>query len=117
MPSFNEHFIENMTGKTISFDVQPYERGTGKIAKMTPRMVEHVEYLPRRGKAIVKYEVYDIEVEVEAGSKTGALWGGVPVNGTVKDTAGKVAFVTGCTYDDIRLAATEGKTIVQARCG
>lgn len=117
MPSLNGHFIENMTGKVISFDVQPYERGTGKIVKMTPRIIKVREHLPRRGTCLVEYEVYDIVVEVTEGRKVGALWGGVAVAGTVHDTAGKTAHISGCSHGDIYEATEKGRTIVQARCG
>lgn len=117
MPSMNGHFIENMTGKTVSFDVQPYERGTGKIVKMTPRIIKGREHLPGRGTCLVEYEVYDIEVDVAEGRKVGALWGGVAVSGTVHDTTGKTAHITGCSYGDIYQAAEKGRPIIQARCG
>jgi hypothetical protein len=113
----NEAFIPNMTGKTVSFDVQPYERGTGTITKITGREIKTREFCPRRGRIDVTYECFDLEVEVETGSKTGALLSGVPVSGTVKDTAGKLAFITGVGYGQLRDAVVDGKTIVIARCG
>lgn len=117
MPSFNEHFIENMTGGTVKFDVQPYERGEGVIKSIKPRMVDTVDHCPRRGKMAVKYECYDLEVEVVEGSKTGALYGGVPVAGTTRDQAGKTTWIYGVGYGELRKAVKEGETIVQARCG
>lgn len=117
MPSFNDHLIENTVGKTISFDVQPYEGGTGEIVKMTPRMVKHTDRCPRRGKMIVEYEVYDLEIRVATGRKVGALWGGVAVPGTIHDTAGQIARVDGVTSGQIYEATAKGRPIIQARCG
>ena len=115
--ALNEAFASNMTGKTVSFDVQPYERGTGIIRKLTERRVKTTKFCPHNGRMIVEYDCFDLEVEVTEGSSTGALWGGVPVNGTVKDKAGETAFITGVTYGQIYNAVTNGQTIVIARCG
>ena len=117
MPSMNGHFIENMTGKVISFDVQPYERGTGRIVKMTPRIIKTREHIPGRGTCLVEYEVFDIAVEVSEGRSVGALYGGVPLATTVRDTAGKTTHISGCSYGDIYHAVENGRTVVQARCG
>lgn len=116
MPSFNGHFIENMTGKTVSFDVQPYEGGTGTIESMTPRMIDTVEYLPGRGKCAIRYECYDLAIRVTEGSKNGAFYCGVPVS-KAKDTAGQLAYISGIRYGQIERAVNHGETIIIARCG
>lgn len=113
----NEHFIPNMTGKRVRFDVQPYERGVGTIVKITGREIKTTDFCPRRGRIDVTYECFDLEIEVEEGSKTGALYGGVPVRGTVHDTSGKLAFVAGVNYGELARAVNNGETIVKATCG
>lgn len=117
MDNVNGHFAKNMTGKTVKFDVQPYERGTGIIKNMIERAVRVKEFCPRRGNVMVDYVTYDLEIEVIEGSATGALWGGVPVAGTVKDKAGTMTFISGVNYGVIYRAVEKGETIVIARCG
>lgn len=117
MPSFNEHFIENMIGKTISFDVQPYEHGTGVIQSMKPRMIKTNKFDRHYGNTNVEYEVFDINVLLEQGTKIGALYCGVPVQGSVKDTAGKTSTINGVTYGEVCDAVQKGRCIIQARCG
>ncbi|WLJ71080.1 hypothetical protein [Sphingomonas phage Kimi] len=115
--SINGHFAQNMTGKTVKFDVQPYERGTGVIKNMIERSIRVKDFCPRRGTVMVEYVTYDLEIEVVEGSKTGALYGGVPVKGTVKDAAGSMTFISGVNYGDIYRAVEKGETIIIARCG
>ncbi len=113
----NEHFAKNMTGKTVSFDVQPYERGTGVIRSITERRIKTTDYCPRRGKMIVEYDTFDLDIEVTEGSATGALWGGVAVAGTVKDKVGQMTHIMGVNRGQIYAAVEKGETIVIARCG
>lgn len=116
--SLNEAFPKNMIGKSVKFDVQPYERGEGKIVECVPRRIKGVKMQdPTHGTMIVEYDVYDIRVEIEEGSETGALWGGVPVATTVRETKGKVSSVTGVTKRQLQSATAYGETIVIARCG
>lgn len=117
MPSFNDHFIENMTGKEVIFDVQPYEHGNGIITKMTPRMIKGREFCPHRGQMNIEYEVFDITIGVSEGRRVGALWGGVAVQGTIHDQAGKITHISGVTRGQIYQAVEKGQTIVIARCG
>lgn len=115
--ALNEAFAKNMTDKTVKFDVQPYERGTGIVRKVTERRIKTTDFCPRRGKVIAEYDTFDIDVEVTEGSATGALWGGVPVAGTVKDKAGQMTHIMGVSYEQLRKAVNDGETIVIARCG
>ena len=117
MPSMNDHFIENMIGQRISYDVQPYSRGTGVIAEMHPRIIKDRVWDGRKGRMNIEYEVYDIVVAVESGSHTGALTCGVPVPGTTRDEAGKKTTIIGVDYGQAHDAAVNGKTIIIARCG
>ncbi|USM11503.1 hypothetical protein vBCbaSRXM_58 [Citromicrobium phage vB_CbaS-RXM] len=116
--SLNEAFPKNMIGKTVKFDVQPYSRGEGKIVVCEPRRIKNVRMIdPTHGTMLVEYDVYDIEVAVEEGSEVGALWGGVPVASTVRETKGRVVSVTGVTKRQLQSATAYGETIVIARCG
>jgi hypothetical protein len=112
----NEHFVPNMTGKRVSFQVQPYEHGVGTLTKITPRKITTREFLPGRGRAEVTYEVFDLDVLVEEGAHCGAFYCGVPVSG-FKPTNGQTRRVTGVTYGEIVAAVNEDKTIIIARCG
>lgn len=116
--SLNEAFSTNVLGKQIAYDIQPYERAKGVIVGCTPRRIKGVkQHCPINGTMLVDYECFDLEVEVEEGSATGALWGGVPVSGTTKGIEGQKRSVTGVSYGQLRRAAFEGDTIVIARCG
>jgi hypothetical protein len=115
--SINEHFANNMTGKTVKFDVQPYERGTGVIKNIIERPIRVKDFCPNRGGIMVDYMTFDLEIEVSEGSKTGALYGGVPVRGTIKDIVGTMTFISGVSYGQIYRAVDKGETIVIARCG
>jgi hypothetical protein len=117
MPSMNEYFAENMMGKTVKYDVQPYSRGTGTIKSIGVRRIKASQWLMPYGRTNVEYEVFDLTLDVIEGSSTGALSAGVPVPGTVHSTNGKTESVTGVTYSDLYEAAEKGKTIVIARCG
>ena len=115
--SINEHFAKNMTGKTISYEFQPYERATGNIVKCTPRMIENVsDFCPRRGRVYSSYEVFDLEIEIESGSRTGALWGGVAVQGTTRDLAGTTQRLTSCRYGELLDAVKNGEKIIKVAC-
>lgn len=113
----NGAFTKNMTGKIVKFDVQPYERGTGVIKAMRERTIKTRDFCPRRGNMNIEYICYDLEIEVTEGTATGALWGGVPVAGTIKDKAGKMTTIIGVNYGQIWSAVEKGETIVIARCG
>lgn len=115
MPSRNEYFAENMTGKTISFNVQPYRHGKAVITKITPRVVKVSEFEPRRGRVLVEYEVFDLELDMLEGKETRSLIGGVPQGW--HDLAGKTETLTGITFSQLWEAAEKGVTIIQAICG
>lgn len=119
MPSFlSEHFCENMTGKTVEFDCQPYMNGKGTITKIDIRMVENVKVRdPERGTMLVKYEVYDLEIACSEGTYVGARNAGVPSPSSIRDIAGTTERVTGVSYRQLYEACINGKTIVQAYCG
>ena len=117
MPSMNEYFAENMMGKTIRYDVQPYSRGTGVIKSIGVRRIKTSRWQMPYGRTNVEYEVFDLTVDVVEGSSTGALSAGVPVPGTVRDTAGKTESLTGVGYETLHDAVHKGTTIVIARCG
>lgn len=118
MPTFlNEHFAENMLGKRVSFAVQPYSSGTGTIAKITPRMVEHKDFQSERGGVWVRYETYDLDIACEDGREVGALICGVPVRSTIDDLAGRTHSIAGVSRGQIYRAVEKGETIVIARCG
>jgi hypothetical protein len=114
--SMNEAFAANMTGKHVKFDIQPYSRGEGYIRKVEPRIVETRQYLPDHGRTEMRYEVFDLEVEVTKGSRVGALLCGVPVS-PPKDSAGRTETIIGVGYRQLYEACTNGATIVIARCG
>jgi len=112
--SINESFAQNITGKTISFQFQPYGGGTGKITKATPRLIEGVkDFCSLRGNVYSTYEVFDLEIEMDSGSWTGALWGGVAVQGTTRDLAGKTETLNSVRYGELRDAVVNGKTIIK----
>lgn len=113
----NEAFAENMTGKTVSFDVQPYEHGRGTITKVTPRQVKAREFSAENGTKFVTYECFDLEIAVDEGSHTGALLCGVPVRDTVKSTAGQVRTVIGVSYGQLYRAVEKCELIVRVCCG
>lgn len=115
--AMNEAFIPNMTGKEISFDVQPYQRGKGIMSKITGRKITVSEFNSNQGRTLVTYEVFDVEVSVSEGRLNGALSCGVPVPGTIHDLAGKTVTLIGVDFGQIYRATSEGKTIVIARCG
>jgi hypothetical protein len=116
MPSLNDHFIENMIGKTLKFDMQPYERGVGTIKSMTPRIVKDKKFDSHYGYMLVEYEVYDVVISIDQGSSTGALLSCVPVRGTTRDTAGSEAHIS-ATYGEINNAIQFDRVLIQARCG
>jgi hypothetical protein len=113
----NESFAANMVGKVVSFDVQPYEFGTGEIVAVREREVTVTQFMAPYGRTTLTYDTFDIDVKVSEGRKVGALYGGVAVQSTVKDTAGSVATISGVSYFDLHDAAIKGKRIIQARCG
>ena len=114
--SLNENFAPNMTGKRVKYDVQPYSHGEGVITKITPRKITVTEFLPGRGKAIITYEVFDLHILVEEGSRCGVFWGGVPV-ARFKSTTGNTEFISGVTYGQIHDAVSKHRPIVISRCG
>lgn len=112
--SINENFVQNITGKIISFEFQPYGGGTGKITKVTPRLIEGVKgFCPLRGNVYSTYEVYDLEIEMDSGSWTGALWGGMAVQGTTRDLAGKTETLNSVRYGELWDAVNKGKTVIK----
>lgn len=113
----NGYFAANMTDKTVKFDVQPYERGTGIIRKITERRIKTTKFDSECGDMVVEYDTFDLTIEISEGSATGALWGGVPVAGTVKDRAGTTTHIMGVSAGQLRRAVNDGQTIVIARCG
>jgi hypothetical protein len=117
MMSLNGWLEGSIIGKTVKFDVQPYERGTGIIRKASARRIKTNDYCPRRGYMLIEYDTFDLEIEVIEGSSTGALWGGVPVASTIKNKAGKMTHISGVSKGQIYNAIEEGETIVIARCG
>lgn len=115
--SMNESFADNMVGKTVKYDVQPYYRGEGVLTKVTPRIIKTSQYMLPYGRVEMTYECFDCEILVSAGSSTGALLAGVPLPGTIHDTKGKTETLIGVGYNQLWQAVDKGQTIVIARCG
>lgn len=113
----NGHFIQNMIGKTVSFDVQPYRHGKGTIAAIKAREVTVTRFQAPNGQTTMTYDVFDVTIDCEEGRSVGALWGGVPVQGTVRTMAGTQTQIVGVSYFDLYDAAEKGKIIVQVCCG
>lgn len=116
MPSLNEYFAENMTGKEIAFSVQPYRNGKGTITEVKPRIVKTREFTMPRGTCNVEYEVFDLTVTVSEGSEIGAFWGGVPVS-KPRDLAGQKTTLSGVTYGELSRAVKDKQPIIIAVCG
>lgn len=118
MTPLNEAFASNMTaaGATIEYDIQPYEHAKGKITAITHRNVERKDFDIERGGIWIRYEVFDLTVEVIEGHHQGAFWGGVAI-GKAQDLAGTVRHIHGVSAGQLRRAVLEGKCIVQATCG
>ena len=117
MPSMNEYFAENMLGKIVKYDVQPYRRGTGTIKSIGVRRIKTKQHILPYGRVNIEYEVFDLILDVIDGSSTGALSAGVPVPGTIRSTTGKTESVTGVGYSDLYEATHNGRTIVISTCG
>lgn len=113
----NEAFCDNMMGKRVSFDVQPYYCGSGTIQSIKPRRVKVTEFLPDRGRTVMEYECFDVSIAVDEGTSVGALSCGVPMQGTVRDMAGTSLPISGLSYGQVYRAVEKGQTIVQVRCG
>lgn len=111
----NDHFAANMTGKPLRFDVQPFERGHGIIRKVTPRRASMKDF-DRRGRILVEYEVFDVEVEVVEGQRFGGFSCGVPIS-PARPTKGEMVTLSGLLYLDLWNAVDKGLTVVIARCG
>src|SRR5687768_16646784 len=112
----NEAFATNMTGKEVSYDVQPYYRGRMLITKITPRTVKNVSgFDAEKGRTYTTYECFDVEGTVISGSETPALIGGVPISH--KKTDGQQVVVTGCSFGQVYRAVEKGETIVKVCCG
>lgn len=112
----NEYFADNMIGKVVKFDVQPYNRGTMKLTSVRERDITVTEFNMERGQQTVTYSTFDIEGEVIEGSATGALWGGRPVSSKAM-VCGSTFSITGVSRGQIYRAVEKGETIVIARCG
>lgn len=111
----NEAFVDNIIGKEIAFDIQPYTRGRGKIVAVAVRPFAHQERHALYGNVTIQGEVYDLEVEMTEGSHNGAFSCGVALS-PAKDISGQIERITGLSYEELRHGIT-GKTIVIARCG
>jgi hypothetical protein len=112
----SEHFAHNIFGKTVSYDIQPYEHGTGTIVGIKTREIKIKTWVPGYGTSWVTYEVFDLELELTSGSHQGAFWGGVAV-GKSRDLAGTRRFVNGVRRPQLGEAVFDNRTIVQATCG
>ena len=116
--SMNECFADNMLGKTVKFDVQPYSHGQGVLSKVTPRrIIVSNKFMLPYGQVVLTYEVFDLEVTVTSGTSVGALSAGVPVPGTIRKTDGKVEHLIGVSYEKLYDAVNRGFTIIIATCG
>jgi hypothetical protein len=115
----NESFIPNTVGKTVSFEVQPYRHGTGKVVAMRGRVITVSEFSRQKGRARVTYEVFDVDVLVSEGGEVGAFSCGVAVPGTGRDLAGRTVTLIGVDFGQVHAAAhaDNPQPIIIARCG
>lgn len=111
----NEAFHVNVLGRTVKFDVQPYQRGTGEIVSATPRRVKTRQFLMPYGTTNLEYEVFDLKVKCTEGVSVGALSAGVPLSH--KPLAGQTVDIIGVDYFKLYDAAYKNGCIVIARCG